>query len=141
MNKKAIINITSRQIDDKDNKVELITVGDFKEKDGVYETVYDESEETGFGNTKTILKIERDMLTLKRTGAVSTVMEFKKDNNSIILYETPYGILEFKTVTKDLKIDVNESGGSVYINYSLIPDGQPPLKTELKLDIKVKDEN
>lgn len=141
MNKKALINITSRQIDDKENKVELITLGNFKENNGIYEATYDESEETGFGNTKTFLKIEKDMLTLKRTGAVSTVMEFKKDSNSIILYETPYGILEFKTVTKDLKIDVNEFGGSVYINYSLIPDGQPPLKTELKLNIDVKDKN
>ncbi|WP_418888814.1 DUF1934 family protein, partial [Paraclostridium bifermentans] len=53
-------------------------------------------------------------------------------------YETPYGILEFQTITKDLRIDVNENGGSVYINYSLIANGQAPLKTELKLDIKVK---
>ena len=138
MNKKALITIASCQIDDADNKVELITLGDFKEKDGIYETVYSESEESGLGETKTVLKIEKDMLTLKRSGAVSTVMEFKKDNNSIILYETPYGILEFKTITKDLKIDVNENGGSVYINYSLIANGQAPLKTELKLDIKVK---
>lgn len=141
MNKKALITIMSSQIDDKDNKVELITLGDFSKKDGVYETVYKESEETGLGETETILKIEKDMLTLKRSGAVSTVMEFKKNNNSIILYETPYGILEFKTVTKDLKVDVNDLGGSVYINYSLIAEGQAPLRTELKLDIKVKEDN
>ncbi|MDO4535291.1 MAG: DUF1934 domain-containing protein [Clostridium perfringens] len=138
MNKKALITISSCQIDDADNKVELITLGNFKEKDGIYETIYKESEESGLGETETVLKIEKDMLTLKRSGAVSTVMEFKKDNNSVILYETPYGILEFKTITKDLKIDVNENGGNVYINYSLIADGQAPLKTELKLDIKVK---
>lgn len=141
MNKKALITIMSSQIDDKDNKVELITLGDFSKKDGVYKTVYKESEETGLGETETILKIEKDMLTLKRSGAVSTVMEFKKNNNSIILYETPYGILEFKTVTKDLKVDVNDLGGSVYINYSLIAEGQAPLRTELKLDIKVKEDN
>ena len=138
MNKKALITISSSQIDDRDNKVELITLGDFREKDGIYETIYKESEESGLGETETFLKIEKDMLTLKRSGAVSTVMEFKKDNNSIILYETPYGILEFKTITKDLKVDINENGGSVYINYSLIAEGQAPLKTELKLDIKVK---
>ena len=67
-------------------------------------------------------------------------MEFKKDNNSIILYETPYGILEFKTVTKDLKVNVNDFGGDVYVNYSLIADGQAPLKTELKLNIKMKED-
>lgn len=141
MKKKALITITSSQIDDKDNRVELITLGDFSEKDGVYEAVYKESEETGLGETKTVLKIEKDILTLKRSGAVSTVMEFKKDNNSIILYETPYGILEFKTVTRDLNIDFNELGGSAYINYSLIAEGQVPLRTELKLDIKVKEDN
>jgi uncharacterized beta-barrel protein YwiB (DUF1934 family) len=141
MNKKALITIISSQIDDKDNKVELITLGNFSEENGIYKVVYKESEETGLGETETVLSIEKNMLVLKRSGAVSTVMEFKKDSNSIILYETPYGILEFKTVTKDLKVDVNEFGGSVYINYSLIAPGQAPLRTELKLDIKVKEDN
>ena len=48
--------------------------------------------------------------------------------------------MEFQTVTKDLKVNVNDFGGDVYVNYSLIADGQAPLKTELKLNIKMKDD-
>ena len=101
MKKEALITITSYQMDDVDNKVELITFGSFSKEEDIYKIVYKETEETGLGETETVLKIEKDILTLKRSGSVSTVMEFKKDNNSIILYETPYGILQFKTVTKD----------------------------------------
>ena len=140
MKKEALITITSYQMDDVDNKVELITFGSFSKEEDIYKIVYKETEETGLGETETVLKIEKDILTLKRSGSVSTVMEFKKDNNSIILYETPYGILEFKTVTKDLKVNVDDFGGNVYVNYSLIADGQAPLKTELKLNIKMKDD-
>ena len=50
--------------------------------------------------------------------------------------DTPYGMLELTVNTRELDIEMNENGGNVRIKYDMQVAGQPPIKTELKLEIK-----
>jgi uncharacterized beta-barrel protein YwiB (DUF1934 family) len=52
------------------------------------------------------------------------------------MYDTPYGVLELKLETKDLKIDLDDNGGEVMIDYNLVIGGQQPQNTVLKVNIR-----
>ncbi|EIF6172278.1 DUF1934 domain-containing protein [Clostridium perfringens] len=139
MNKKAIISICSTQDIGEKEKIEVVTVGEFSINGDEFIATYDETEISGMEGTKTTLKIKGDKVVLHREGTTSTKMEFQKDNTQVALYNTPYGMLELKTSTKELDLDVNEKGGNISIKYHLIAGGQEPIKTNLDMKIKVED--
>ncbi|MDK0886525.1 DUF1934 domain-containing protein [Clostridium perfringens] len=139
MIKKAIISICSTQDIGEKEKIEVVTVGEFSINGDEFIATYDETEISGMEGTKTTLKIKGDKVVLHREGTTSTKMEFQKDNTQVALYNTPYGMLELKTSTKELDLDVNEKGGNISIKYHLIAGGQEPIKTNLDMKIKVED--
>ncbi len=139
MSKKAIISICSTQDIGEKEKIEVVTVGEFSINGDEFIATYDETEISGMEGTKTTLKIKGDKVVLHREGTTSTKMEFQKDNTQVALYNTPYGMLELKTLTKELDLDINENGGNVSIKYHLISGGQEPIKTNLDMKIKVED--
>ncbi|WP_447409545.1 DUF1934 domain-containing protein [Clostridium perfringens] len=139
MSKKAIISICSTQDIGEKEKIEVVTVGEFSINGDEFIATYDETKISGMEGTKTTLKIKGDKVVLHREGTTSTKMEFQKDNTQVALYNTPYGMLELKTSTKELDLDVNEKGGNISIKYHLIAGGQEPIKTNLDMKIKVED--
>ncbi|WP_160678344.1 DUF1934 domain-containing protein [Clostridium sp. C8-1-8] len=137
MKKKAIISIASSQVpSDNDDLIEVVTPGEFFITEDGYEAIYDETEISGMEGTKTKISITTDMLTLEREGTTATTMNFQKDNSSISLYNTPYGMLELRIDTRGLKIDMDERGGDVLIDYDLSISGQESHSTKLKINIK-----
>ena len=139
MIKKAIISICSTQDIGEKEKIEVVTVGEFSINGDEFIATYDETEISGMEGTKTTLKIQGNKVVLHREGTTSTKMEFQKNNTQVALYNTPYGMLELKTSTKELDLDVNEKGGNISIKYHLIAGGQEPIKTNLDMKIKVED--
>lgn len=136
MKKKALISIASHQVNEENDVIEVVTPGEFYIKDDFFEAVYDETEISGMEGTTTKIKISKNDMILEREGSTSAKMHFKKNNDSVSLYNTPYGMMELKINTKDLKIDMNENGGDVYIHYNLSVEGQKPQRTKLKINIK-----
>lgn len=138
MNKKAIICVSSKQKSNEEDIIEVVTPGDFYEKDGYYYAVYKETAISGMEGTTTTLKMCKDKFMLIRIGSTSAKMEFSKKSESLSMYNTPYGTLELKIETKDLSIDVNDEGGDIQINYILSVGGQSPQNTLLKINIKTQ---
>lgn len=136
MKKKAIISISSSQINDKEDAIEVVTPGEFYKRDDKYYAIYDETEISGMEGTTTTLKISPNKLLLERVGTTSASMEFQEKNEHITLYNTPYGVLELKINTNKLDVNVNEKGGEVFINYNMSISGQPSQNTELTIKIK-----
>ncbi|MGL4654464.1 MAG: DUF1934 domain-containing protein [Sarcina sp.] len=137
MQKKAIISISSMQMNDKDQVVEVITPGEFHIQDQGFKAVYEESEISGMEGTTTTVVVESEKIKLERKGTTETVMIFENNGSNICLYNTPYGMLELTTNTKVLDIDMNEQGGTVKIDYDLVVAGQEPIHTSLHLKVKV----
>ena len=139
MEKKAIISIVSNASMEDGDVIEVVSPGKYIKMDSGYKAVYEETEISGMEGTTTILTIKDKEVLLEREGTTSTKMEFQKDNTQVALYNTPYGMLELKTSTKELDLDVNEKGGNISIKYHLIAGGQEPIKTNLDMKIKVED--
>lgn len=135
MDNKALISVISRQSDDDKNSIEVVTPGSFYENDGNFYVVYDETEISGMEGTTTTFKIYPEKFSLIREGTTTTKMDFKENDKSLALYNTPYGVLELEIETKKLEININEKGGDIFIDYSLWVSGQEPQKTQLKINI------
>lgn len=138
MKKKAIISVLSNQNLKDNENIEVVTLGDFYKQDNFYYAVYDETQISGMEGTKTTFKISSDKLSLIREGSTNTQMEFKEREKGITLYDTPYGMLELELHTKKIDININDAGGDVFINYDISISGQKPQNTQLKINIKPK---
>ena len=136
MRKKAIITVISKQTGSEESDIEVVTPGEFYKEEDSYFAIYDETQLSGMEGTKTTLKISPNNFVLTRVGTTNAAMKFKKDTNEITMYDTPYGMLELKLETKDLKVDLDDMGGNVEINYNLAISGQKPQNTVLKVNIK-----
>lgn len=136
MTKKAIITVISKQTDSDDSAIEVVTPGQYYKEEDSYFAIYDETEISGMEGTKTTLKVSPNSFLLTRVGTTNAEMKFKKDSKDITMYDTPYGMLELKLETNDLKIDLDDNGGEVLINYNLGIAGQKPQNTILKVNIK-----
>lgn len=139
MKKRAIISVSSKQKSDENDVIEVVTPGDFYEKDGSYYAVYKETEISGMEGTTTTLKISNDKFSIIRIGSTSAKMEFDKKAKSVSMYNTPYGTLELKIETKTLSVNVGEKGGDIQVNYNLSVSGQTPHNTQLKINIKAQE--
>ena len=119
-----------------DEVIEVVTPGKFHLGESEFKAVYEESEISGMDGTTTTLVIKDDVLVLEREGSTSTRMEFKKGEDVISLYNTPYGMMNINISTKELDIDMDEDGGVIYTKYVLGLEGQPGITTELKVKIR-----
>ena len=136
MEKSAVISIRSFSDLDKDEVIEVVTPGKFHLGESEFKAVYEESEISGMDGTTTTLVIKDDVLVLEREGSTSTRMEFKKGEDVISLYNTPYGMMNINISTKELDIDMDEDGGVIYTKYVLGLEGEPGITTELKVKIR-----
>ena len=136
MEKSAVISIRSFSDLDKDEIIEVVTPGKFHLGESEFKAVYEESEISGMDGITTTLVIKDDVLVLEREGSTSTRMEFKKGEDVISLYNTPYGMMNINISTKELDIDMDEDGGVIYTKYVLGLEGQPGITTELKVKIR-----
>ena len=136
MEKSEVISIRSFSDLDKDEVIEVVTPGKFHLGESEFKAVYEESEISGMDGTTTTLVIKDDVLVLEREGSTSTRMEFKKGEDVISLYNTPYGMMNINISTKELDIDMDEDGGVIYTKYVLGLEGQPGITTELKVKIR-----
>ena len=138
MKKNAIISVVSRQSDSEDDGdvIEVVTPGKFYKEDNCYYAVYEETEISGMKGTTTTLKIDEEKFTLVRTGTTNTEMKFKKYERDLTLYSTPHGALDLTVDTRELKMDVDDNGGEVFIDYDMIVGNQQVLSTTLQINIK-----
>lgn len=136
MEKSAIISVRSFSDLNKDEVIEVVTPGKFHLGESEFKAVYEESEISGMDGTTTTLVIKDDALILEREGSTTTRMEFKKGEEVVSLYNTPYGMMNINISTKELDIDMDDDGGVVYTKYILGLEGQPGITTELKVKIR-----
>lgn len=137
MNKKAVITVDSAIFNEEEDTISVVTPGDFYETEYGYKVQYDETKISGMEGTKTTILIRKDSFDLIREGTTETKMEFENNKTTTSLYKTPYGVMDIRIDTRKLKINVDEKGGNINTEYILEIGGQPALKTNLSIDIKV----
>lgn len=135
--KDVIISITGTQTaDNGDDVIELVTDGKYSYGETESLVTYDESSLTGMEGTKTTFKIEKDVVTLTREGAVNSQMLFQKGRKHFFLYDTPFGATTMGVDTQKLRTNMSEHGGKMDIVYSVDVDNITLGKNIFSINVK-----
>ena len=138
MDKKAIISVVSNASIENEDVIEVVSPGKYIKINDGYRAIYEETEISGMAGTTTTLTIRDKEVVLEREGTTTTKMCFNREEPSVSMYKTPYGILELSINTKSLEVEMDEDGGELKIDYSLAIAGQVPVDTKLSLKIKTQ---
>lgn len=100
---------------------------------------YREGQDSGLGNTRTVLRLEGDTLTLTRTGEITARMVFQPGHSHPCSYETPYGSLPMTVRTLECRADLSREGGRVSLHYHMELGGGADQEARLRLTVKAKE--
>ena len=100
---------------------EMWTEGRLVESEARVELIYEEGEWSGMAGSVTTVGFDRSapgLLTMMRTGPVSTALVFEEGQRHICVYNTPFSTFEVCTITKRI---VNRllTQGTIELDYQL----------------------
>lgn len=124
-----------------DQDLSLITEGKFYEKEGSYYFVYEESELSGMDGDRTMLKIEKERVIMRRYGQNSSELTFEVGTRHNTLYQTPYGDFDMEVVASKVDFDIDACGnGHFDLVYELSIRGLGENKTYMKIQSRASGE-
>ncbi|MDR3584670.1 MAG: DUF1934 domain-containing protein [Desulfosporosinus sp.] len=134
------IHVNGKQIysEGHEDQQELITLGTFYERNGVFYLFYKESddENTGLGDVTTFLIIKEGSVAINRKGAVDLSQEFKKGVLNRSIYATCYGKIWISVMPRRVEYDLTVHGGRINLEYDLFVDDKLVSYNLLLLNIK-----
>lgn len=137
MNKDVLISMNGLQaIEGTNDTVEVITVGEYYNKNGKHYIIYEDVDEDNGQKTKNIIKVSHQSIEVRKTGYINTNMIFEKDRINKSYYATPFGDLSVEIDTSDIEIEEEEQSIKIRIDYALIINAQP--MNQCNIDISVK---
>lgn len=122
--KQVVISVTGTQRDalGEENRIELVSTGDYVQKSGTGYIKYRETELSGLEGTTTVIKVRPDEVILLRMGKVEQKQVFRPGQRTQSVYTTPFGNLDMAVVTGVLQF--SQAAGAqdlpaIYIEYEL----------------------
>ena len=101
-----------------------------------WELSYQESALTGMEGTTTTFLIEKQRVTLLRTGPVCSQMVFEEGRRHLSMYNTPYGAMAIGVNTHHLLAEVDDKGGDIEIDYAIEVDHAMAGRNIFKINVK-----
>ena len=99
------------------NVIELYSMAQYEQKEESQYLIYEETELSGMEGTKTMLKYDGHILTIKRFGNVSSLLKIEPSAIHENSYKTPYGV--FTMITEGHKIIWENSPLEIVAEYDL----------------------
>ncbi|MBQ8432669.1 MAG: DUF1934 domain-containing protein [Clostridia bacterium] len=100
---------------------EMWTEGRLVEGEQRVELIYEESEMSGMGGSVTSVGFDKTapgLITMMRTGPVSTALVFEEGQRHICVYNTPFSTMEVCTITKRIENRLL-TAGEIELDYQL----------------------
>lgn len=119
------------------DKIEIKTFGTLKTEDGRVEVSYEESEATGMEGSLTSVSFDTHdagLVTMARTGVVSTVLVFERGKRHHCIYETPYMPFEICVNTLDVRNGISKAG-TLELDYVIEIRGAKAERTKFSMTI------
>lgn len=138
MKQPVILSLRSvqRYEDQEPEELELVTEGLMEFRDGGWDISYVETELTGLEGVTTTFRVEKDQLTLRRTGQLQSEMVFRLGCSHDSLYQMPFGALMMTVQTTALFYDIVPDGGSIDLCYQVSIENTQAGQIEYHMDIR-----
>lgn len=122
MTREVLIRISGLQMmasEDEADDVEMITKGDYFQKNGKHYIIYDEVMDGFEGNIRNTVKISPEVLDIRKQGVANAHMVFERDKKNMTRYATPMGDMMVEVSTNRILVDEKEDSLKVSVEYSL----------------------
>lgn len=143
METNAWITLSGRQtIDGEEDNFELTTAGKYVKQGEKYYISYEGSEITGYDKSTTTLKIKENNVSMIRfgeDGAAASQMIFEPNRQYTGIYKTPYGSLNVDIYTNQMRVEVDDDGGEVELDYVIQLNSAQSVKNHLRVYIRKVD--
>ena len=121
-----------------DDPLQLVTMGRLTPWKDTLQLQYLESmtdEVTGEVQESEIqLLLKKDQVTMNRMGDYQNTMLFKRNKRYETVYRTPFGEIPMAVHTRDIRCELGEKAGKVYLKYELSMQGAYASTNELSLE-------
>ncbi len=135
MKKDVLVSISGLQYElDKDEAVEVISVGEYYNRGGKHYIKYEEILEDMDGVSSCTLKLADKQIDIIKRGASNVHMVFEENTKNTTYYQTPYGELQVGIYTTRISVTeeedkiIAEINYGLDINYAFVSDCQIQLK-------------
>ena len=118
--------------------IELMTEGTMEFRNGGWDISYEESALTGLEGVTTTFRVEPDVVTLTRTGALKSQMVFQQGVAHESLYQMPFGALMLTVKATRLFYDIVPDGGVIDLSYNINIENTEAGVIDYHLDIRAK---
>ena len=118
-------------------RMQIKTVGRYSVDGSRCDISYDETDVTGMEGSVTSISFDMKdigVVTMSRTGAVSTALVFENDKRHHCVYNTPYMPFEICVKTLSVKNDISESG-CLELDYIVEIRGAKAERTKFSMKI------
>lgn len=139
MQQDFIINIVGKQyLDGEQDKIEVMTLGHYTQKNGHRYIIYKEYEdEGGEGEKTTVVKVENDSrVSIIRPGAYQSRLLLELGRRHQCHYRTIAGDLMIGVFTDRIAMELDDEGGSLDVSYSLDFNSDMASRNEFHIDVK-----
>ncbi len=118
--------------------VEVITAGNYYQRNGRHYVLYDEVMEGISGVTKNTIKIQDEVVEVVKHGATNVHMRFEKDKKNVTCYNTPFGNMMIGMQASGMDVQVQEQQIKVNIDYILEINYEYVADCSIHMDIMSK---
>lgn len=129
---------TQRYEDQAPEVIELVTEGTMEFRDNGWDIAYEESALTGLEGVTTTFRVEKDQITLTRTGKLNSQMIFRQGETHDSLYQMEFGTLMLTVEAKFMYFDILPEGGSIDLTYGISIENTEAGVIDYHLDIRAK---
>ena len=118
--------------------IELVTEGTLEKTQAGWTLKYEESDLTGLAGVTTTFQVQPSVVTLTRTGPLTSRMEFREGIPHESLYQMEFGALMLTVCANKVRYDITENGGTIDLLYSIEIENTAAGHIEYHLDIQTK---
>lgn len=140
MKQNVVLSIRGEQtyVGQEPDVIELVTEGELVGRDGGWDLRYEESDLTGLSGVTTTFRIEKDKITLSRTGKLNSQMIFQEGVSHDSLYQVEFGALMITVSATKVSNDLTEQGGTVDLVYNIELEKSAAGQIDYHLEIRPK---
>lgn len=141
MTKDVIVSLSGLQFseDGMNEPVEVITTGDYYNKNGRHYVVYDEIMEGFEGTTRNRIKFGENFLDITKKGVANVHMIFEKDRKNLTFYNTPFGNILIGVDARSIKLKEEEHSIEVLADYALEVNYKHLADCTIRMHIRSRD--
>ena len=123
--KRVLVGVKSiqRDADGHDTVIEMVSPGEYHEKNDTKYIMYNETELSGMEGSHTTIKLKPRSIVLIRNGKVSMRHEYVLGETRQSVYETPFGELHMAFKTHELESDLEDGIGKIHLGYDISVSG------------------